>query len=112
MRVLNPSIRGRGAQVVSAQAGTLQFIVGASFGEAAFANMSKGKAYLIFCENVVMLPRGTRRYICNLFARGRGQSGAHDGRGVYALGVARAQADAPQSVMGPRFGKAAWDQCA
>ena len=32
----------------SAQAGTAQFIMGASFGEAAFANMSKGKAYLIF----------------------------------------------------------------
>ena len=44
-RVLKPSIRGRGAQVASAQAGAL---IGASFGEAAFANMSKGKAYLIF----------------------------------------------------------------
>ena len=31
--------------------------MGASFGEAAFANMSTGKAYLIFCENVAMLPR-------------------------------------------------------
>ena len=47
MRVLKPSIRGRGAQVANAQAGAPQFIVGASFDEAAFANMSKGKAYLI-----------------------------------------------------------------
>ena len=46
------------------------------------------------------------------FARGRGQSGAHDCRGVCALGVARAQADAPQFVMGARFGEAAWAQCA
>ena len=48
VRVLKPSIRGRGAQVASAQAGTPQLIMGASFGEAAFANMSQGKAYLIF----------------------------------------------------------------
>ena len=47
------------------------------------------------------------RYARNLFARGRGQSGALDCRGVYALGIARAQADAPQSVMGASFGEAA-----
>ena len=47
------------------------------------------------------------RYVRNIFARGRGQSGALDCRGVYALGVARAQADAPQFVMGARFGEAA-----
>ena len=47
MGVLKPSIRGRGAQVASAQAGAPQFIMGVSFGEAAFANMFKGKAYLI-----------------------------------------------------------------
>ena len=47
------------------------------------------------------------RYVRNLFARGRGQSGAHDCRGVCALGVARAQADIPQFVMGTRFGEAA-----
>ena len=50
-----PSIRGRGAQVASAQAGAPQFIMRAGFGEAALANMSKGKAYLIFlreCRNV------------------------------------------------------------
>ena len=63
-----------------------------------------------FCENVAMLPRGT---ICSqIFARGRGQSGAHDCRGVCALGVARAQADVPQFVTGARFGEAAWAQCA
>ena len=57
MRVLRPSIRGRGAQFANAQAGAPQFIMGASFGEAAFANMSKGKAYLIFlweCRNVAL----------------------------------------------------------
>ena len=43
-----------------------------------------------FCENVAMLPR---RMICSQsFARDRGQGGAHDCRGVCALGVVRAQA--------------------
>ena len=46
------------------------------------------------------------RYVRNLFARGRGQSGALDFRGVCTLGVARAQADAPQFVMRARFGEA------
>ena len=46
--VLKPSIRGRGGQVASAQAGAPQLIIGASYGEAAFANMSKDKPYLIF----------------------------------------------------------------
>ena len=48
------------------------------------------------------------RYIRNLFARGCGQSGALDFRGVCALGVARAQADAPQFAMGTRFREAAF----
>ena len=52
------------------------------------------------------------RYVRNLFARGRGQSGVLDCRGVCALEVVRAQADAPQFVMGARFGEAAWAQCA
>ena len=47
------------------------------------------------------------RYVRNLSARGRGQSDALDGGGVCALGVARAQANAPQFVMGARFGEAA-----
>ena len=47
------------------------------------------------------------RYVRNLFARGRGQSGALVGRGVCAFGVARAKANAPQFVMGTRFGEAA-----
>ena len=47
------------------------------------------------------------RYVGNLFARGRSQSGALDCRVVCALGVARAQADAPQFVMGALFGEAA-----
>ena len=52
------------------------------------------------------------RYIRIFFIRGRGQSGALDCRGVCALGVARAQADSSQIVMGARFGEAAWAQCA
>ena len=48
------------------------------------------------------------RYVRIFFARvGLGQGGALDGRSVCALGVARAQADAPQFVMGARFGEAA-----
>ena len=38
------------------------------------------------------------QYVRNLFARGRGDC---------ALGVARAQVDAPQFVMGARFGEVA-----
>ena len=52
------------------------------------------------------------RNVRNLFARDRGQSGAHDCRGFCALGVARAQADAPQYIMRARFGEAAWAQFA
>ena len=37
----------KSVQVANAQAGTPQFIMGASFGEAGFSNMFKGKAYLI-----------------------------------------------------------------
>ena len=47
------------------------------------------------------------RYVRKIFARDRGQSGALDCQGVCALGVARAQADAPPFVMGARFGEAA-----
>ena len=46
------------------------------------------------------------RHVRNIFARGRGQSGALDCLGVCALGIARAQAKAPQFVMGARFGEA------
>ena len=55
-----------------------------------------------------MLPRGTisSQSFCK---SGRGQSGALGCRGVYALGVARAQADALQFIMGARFGEAALD---
>ena len=52
------------------------------------------------------------RFVRNLFARVRGQSGALDCLGVCTLGVARAQADAPQFAMGTRFGEAALAQCA
>ena len=41
-------VSGEEARRASAQAGTPQFIIGASFGEAAFASMFKGKAYIIF----------------------------------------------------------------
>ena len=67
--------------------------------------MSKGKAYLIFCENVAMLPRGT---ICWQSSCKRSwPKWRTDCRGVCALGVARAQADTPQFIMGARLGEAA-----
>ena len=47
------------------------------------------------------------RYVRNIFARDRGQSGTLDGRGMCTLGVARAQVDAPQFFMETRFGEAA-----
>ena len=40
--------KGRGAQVASAQAGAPQITMREGFGEAALANLTKGKAYLIF----------------------------------------------------------------
>ena len=58
-----------------------------------------------FCENVAMLPRGT---ICSQsFCKRSWPKWRTDCRGVCALGVARAQADAPQFIMGARFGEAA-----
>ena len=50
-------------------------------------------------------PRGSD--LQNLFVRGRGQSGALNGRGVCALEVARAQSDTPQLVMRAHFEEAA-----
>ena len=47
----------------------------------------------------------------NLFARGCGQNGALNGRGVCALGVARAQVDDPQFVMRALFEEAALEVC-
>ena len=47
-RVIKPSIRGRGTQVASAQAGAPQIVMRAGFGEAALANVYNGKAYLLF----------------------------------------------------------------
>ena len=58
-----------------------------------------------FFENVAMLPPGT--IYLQSFVRDHGQTGALNGRDICALGVARAQADAPQFVMGARFGEAA-----
>ena len=58
-----------------------------------------------FCENVAMLPRGT---ICSQsFCKRSWPKWRTDCRGVCALGVTRAQADAPQFIMGARFGEAA-----
>ena len=52
-----------------------------------------------------MLPRGT---ICSQsFCKRSWPKWRTDCRGVCALGVARAQADAPQFIMGARFGEAA-----
>ena len=47
-RVFYSQVPGEEAQVASAKAGGPQFIMRAGFSEAALANMSKGKAYLIF----------------------------------------------------------------
>ena len=52
------------------------------------------------------------RYVCNLFARGRGQSGAHDCRGVWLSGSHALRPMPNKFVVGARFGKAAWAQCA
>ena len=63
-----------------------------------------------FCENVAILPRGT---ICSQSVWKRSwPKWRTDCRGVSALGVARAQADAPQFIMRARFGEAALAQCA
>ena len=55
-----------------------------------------------------MLPRGA---ICSqfffFFCKRSWPKWRTDCRGVCALGVARAQADAPQLIMGARFGEAA-----
>ena len=55
-----------------------------------------------------MLPRGT---ICSqfiyLFCKRSWPKWRTDCRGVCALGVARAQVDAPQFTIGARFGEAA-----
>ena len=52
-----------------------------------------------------MLPRGT---ICSeSFCKRSWPKWRTDCRGVCALGVARAQADAPQFITGARFGEAA-----
>ena len=77
----------------------------AGFGEAALANVSKGKTYLIFFVKMLQCCLAGR-YVRNLFARGRGKSDALDTRGVCALGITRAQVDAPQFVIGARFGEA------
>ena len=47
-RVIKPSIRGRGAQVASAQAGAPKFVMRAGFVGAALANVYNGKAYFLF----------------------------------------------------------------
>ena len=109
--VLKPSIRGRGVQVASAQAGTPQFIMGQASARGGVRQYVQGQDV---SHLFVRMPQCylAGRYVRNLFARGRGQSGAHDCRGVCALGVARPKADAPQFVMGARFGEAAWAQCA
>ena len=65
----------------------------------------RAKRISSFCENVAMLPRGT---ICSQsFCKRSWSKWRTDCRGVCALGVARAQADAEQFVMGARFGEAA-----
>ena len=90
--------QGRGAHVVSAQAGAPQIIMKAGFGEAALANVYNGKAYLIFlceCRNVasrddmfaIFLPK-----VAGKVAQGRG------------VQVASAQDGTPQIIMRTGFG--------
>ena len=110
VRVLKPSIRGRGVQVASAQAGTPQLFMGQASARRRSPICPRARRISSFVRMSQCCLAG--RYVRNLFARGRGQSGANGCRGVCALGVARAQADAPQFVMGARFGEAAWAQCA
>ena len=67
----------------------------------------RAKRISYFRENVAMLPRET---ICShffFFCKRSWSKWRTDCRGVCALGVTRAQADAPQFVMGARFGEAA-----
>ena len=110
MRVLKPSIRGRGAQGKRSGRYTTIYHEGKHWrGDVRQDVQGQGVSHL-FVRTSQCCRAG--RYVCNLFARGRGQSGAHDCRGVCALGVVRAQADASQFVMGARFGEAAWAQCA
>ena len=59
-----------------------------------------------FCENVAILPRGLI-FSQSFCQRSWSQCGALYCRGVCPPGVARVQADAPQFVMGARFGEAA-----
>ena len=101
MRVLKPSISGRGTQGKRSGRYTTIYHGG---------KLRRGGVSHLFVRMSQCCLAG--RYVRNLFARGRGQSGAHDCRGVCALGVARAQANAPQFFMGARFGEAAWVQCA
>ena len=68
----------------------------AGFGEAAFANVFKGKAYLIFLREILQCCLAGR-YVRNSFVRGRGQSGdltveAFVLSGSYALSVHEGQA--------------------
>ena len=64
----------------------------------------RARRILSFCQNVAMLPRRT---ICSQsFCKRSWPKWRTDCRGVSALGVARAQADAQQYVMGARFGEA------
>ena len=100
-----PSIRGRGAQVASAQAGAPQIIMRAGFGEAALANMSKGKAYLIVlrkCRSVA-----SRDDMFAIFLQEVVTKVAHLNVKAFVLSGSRAQADALPFVMGARFGEAA-----
>ena len=110
MRVLKPSIRGRGAQGKRSGRYTTIYHGGKLWrGGVCQYVQGQGASHLFVRMSQCCL---AGRYVRNLFARGRGRSGALDCQGVCALGVARAQANAPQFVRGTRFGEAAWAQCA
>ena len=78
---------GRGTLVASSHADTPQFIMRASFGEAAVASVCYASHR--FVKILQGCPIG--RYVRILFAKRRGQSGALDDRGISARGGHRWQ---------------------
>ena len=61
-------MRGRDAQVASAQAGTPQIVMRAAFGEVVLAKASKGKANIIFLREFCNVG-SAGRYVRNIFAK-------------------------------------------
>ena len=103
--VLKPSIRGRGAGCKLSGRCTTTYHEGRLRRGGVGQYFQEQGASHIFLRMLQCCLAG--RCVRNIFARGRGQSGALDCRGVFALGVARAQVDALHFVIRARFGEAA-----